>query len=69
MTTDIPSGQISTQSQTDSPLAGYDNALVDDTVVLVDGASTLVGSESTPIEPQKTRVIITTPRPTIGVTR
>lgn len=54
-TADIPVASIKPQPYQESPLAGFADALVDDTVVLVDGANTLVGSQVTPVPSFRTK--------------
>lgn len=69
MTTDIPSGQIDNQSQLESPLAGYQDVLVDDPVALVDDPGVLTGSEVTIIGPQKTGANEPVYRPVVKIER
>lgn len=49
MTNDVPVGRGDKLLAGDSPIDGYSDALVDDSVELVDSASLLAGSQTTPI--------------------
>lgn len=69
MSTDKPSGMIAKVNENGSILDGLSDALVDDTVVLVDDAGYMVGGQSTPTKPIATKIITSVPRPTIKIAR
>lgn len=65
MSSEVPVSKPDKLTQTVSPLAGYADALVDDTVVLVDGSTTLVGSQSTPVGPRHMTSVRVSAKPRI----
>lgn len=69
MTNDAPAASIKAQPQTNSPLAGFASALVDDPTYLVDDPNILVGSQTTIVESVKVKVTVLVPRPTIKIAR
>ncbi len=55
-------GDIPPQRLTKTVLDGYANFLVDDPIALVDDATVLTGSQTTPVADMRVRVLNNTPR-------
>lgn len=66
---DIPIGEVEKTTSRVSPLDNSVDALVDDTVALVDSSSVSSGGNSTSIYAPRTKTQLFVPRPTIKITR